>query len=194
MEAFQKELLPEFMKGNHVMHHNSGTWNGIWSDTYIETTFMRYGHEAGGLIGITLQPSAVARWALSLHICSQLQPRRRVAKTKSSHTTRTSLMPGNRQTPLIERRYGTHWPHSSVHWTRQATLLVLWTLLLAPSNVNVDSSVTIGTQQMEEYESGWPQSFHRVLNKLIITMAVSKKSKRSTTHRSMTRTWYTSER
>ncbi len=27
---------------------------------------------------------------------------------------------------------------------------------------------------MEEYESGWPQSFHRVLNKRIITMAVSK--------------------
>jgi len=40
---------------------------------FIESTFMRYGHEAGGLVGITLQPSAVSRWALSLHICSQLR-------------------------------------------------------------------------------------------------------------------------
>ena len=63
MEAPPKEPLPKFMKGNHVMHHNPGTWNGIWSDMYIETMFMRYGHEAGGL-----QPSAVARWALNLHM------------------------------------------------------------------------------------------------------------------------------
>ena len=34
---------------------------------------MRYGHEAGGLVGLTLQPSAVSRWALSLHVTSQLR-------------------------------------------------------------------------------------------------------------------------
>jgi hypothetical protein len=33
---------------------------------------MRYGHSPGGLIGITLSPSAVKHWALSLHTCSQL--------------------------------------------------------------------------------------------------------------------------
>ena len=34
---------------------------------------MRYGHESGGLTGLTLKPSVVARWALSLHIYSQLR-------------------------------------------------------------------------------------------------------------------------
>ena len=34
---------------------------------------MRYGHEAGGLVGLILQPSAVSRWAPSLHVTSQLR-------------------------------------------------------------------------------------------------------------------------
>ena len=55
------------------MRHKQGLWNGIWSDMYIETTFMRYGHESGGLIGITQKPGTVAKWALSLHIFSQLR-------------------------------------------------------------------------------------------------------------------------
>ena len=34
---------------------------------------MRYGHGPKGIIGITLQPSTLKRWALGLHICTQLQ-------------------------------------------------------------------------------------------------------------------------
>ena len=37
------------------MHHIPGLWNGLWSDMYIESTFMRYGHSHGGIIGITLR-------------------------------------------------------------------------------------------------------------------------------------------
>lgn len=33
---------------------------------------MRYGHGPNGIVGITLQPSALKRWALSMHTCSQL--------------------------------------------------------------------------------------------------------------------------
>ena len=36
------------MKGEHVMHHSAGLWNGIWSDIMIETTLIRYGHAPGG--------------------------------------------------------------------------------------------------------------------------------------------------
>ena len=32
------------MKGDHVKHHIPGLWNGFWSDMYIESTFMWYGH------------------------------------------------------------------------------------------------------------------------------------------------------
>ena len=34
---------------------------------------MQYGHEAVELMGLTLQPSAMSRWALSLHVTNQLR-------------------------------------------------------------------------------------------------------------------------
>ena len=72
MTRLPADVLTDFMKGQHVTRHKPGLWNGMWSDMYIETTFMRYGHGPGGLVGITLNRSAVKRWALSLHICSRL--------------------------------------------------------------------------------------------------------------------------
>jgi len=73
MEHLPAKLLKEFMNGKHVMRHNHGIWNAVWSDMFIESTFMRYGHESGGLTGLTLKPSAVTRWVFNLHVCSQLR-------------------------------------------------------------------------------------------------------------------------
>jgi hypothetical protein len=72
MEGILDEVLSSFLNGEHVMRHKSGLWNGMWSDMFIETTFMRYGPGPGGLVGITLNPSALKPWALSLHICNRL--------------------------------------------------------------------------------------------------------------------------
>ena len=73
MERLPDDILRHFMKGHHVMRHKPGIWNAVWSDMFIESTFMRYGHGAGGIIGITLKPSALKKWAFSMHICSQLK-------------------------------------------------------------------------------------------------------------------------
>ena len=54
-----------------VMHHNKGIWNGILSDMFIETTFMRYGDGKRGMIGI--KPDTMKVWALSLHPCKKLR-------------------------------------------------------------------------------------------------------------------------
>ena len=144
---------------------------------------MRYGHEAGGLIGITLQPSAVARWALSLHICSQLRGELAAMKEGRQEkivTHHKEEYNARKQTDAVDRakiRDTLTAFISPLDTSSHPSCLVnIATRLLAPSNVNMDSSMTIGTQQMEEYELGWPQSFHRVLNKRIITMAVTKKS------------------
>ena len=59
MQRLVQEELSNFMKGEHVMHHVPGLWNGIWSGMFIETTFMRYGHGPGGIIGITLRPETL---------------------------------------------------------------------------------------------------------------------------------------
>ena len=72
MQRLPTEVLAHFLKGEHVMRHRAGLWNAIWSDMFIESTFMRFGKSTGGLVGITLKPSALSRWALSLHACSNL--------------------------------------------------------------------------------------------------------------------------
>ena len=60
MDALPENVLQHFMKGAHVMRHISGLWNGLWSDMFIETTFMRYGHGKASIIEKT--------WAFSLHV------------------------------------------------------------------------------------------------------------------------------
>ena len=72
IERLPSPVLQVFLKGQHVMRHQPGLWNAIWSNMYIESTFMRYGHSPGGIIGITLKPSTLKRWALSRHLCSQI--------------------------------------------------------------------------------------------------------------------------
>ena len=72
IENLPNNILPYFQKGKHVMRHMNGLWNGIWSDMFIESTFMRYGHGRAGIVGITLKPETLKTWALSRHVCSQL--------------------------------------------------------------------------------------------------------------------------
>ena len=49
-----------------------GASNSTWSDMFIESTFMRYGHSQGGSTIITVNYKAIAILAHSLHSCSQL--------------------------------------------------------------------------------------------------------------------------
>ena len=72
MEILPKEVLDEFLRGQHVMRHRPDIYNGLWSDMYIERTFMRYGHGLREIINLTVQPSTLNRWALNLHNCSRL--------------------------------------------------------------------------------------------------------------------------
>ena len=54
------------------MRHQQGYWYGIWSDMYIETTLMRYGKGPGGIVGVTLKPGVVIKWANSSHKCTEI--------------------------------------------------------------------------------------------------------------------------
>ena len=72
-KSLSDPVLNRFLKREHVMRHEKGIWNGIWSDMFIESTFMRYGHAVGGIIGITLKPETLKVWELGLHLCSQLE-------------------------------------------------------------------------------------------------------------------------
>jgi len=51
MQQLHPILLKRFMAGEHVMHHQNGLWNVIWSDLFTETTYKRYGHGPAGIVG-----------------------------------------------------------------------------------------------------------------------------------------------
>ena len=55
MERLHGDILEMFLKGDHVMWHKKGLWNGIWSDMHIESMFMCYGHGIHGIFGITTE-------------------------------------------------------------------------------------------------------------------------------------------
>ena len=63
IETLTCEVLEKFLKGQHVMRHQKGYWNGIWSDMFTKTTFLRYVKGPGGIVGVTLKPNVVKKWA-----------------------------------------------------------------------------------------------------------------------------------
>ena len=211
MENLPEPVLKEFLKGNHVMRHQPGIWNAIWSDMFIESTFMRYGKGPRGIIGITLSPKMLKRWALSLHICSRLvqdvktmtdgQKEITVTEHKEESPSRIQsdeldraklrahlvmcidpLSPETHPVPQADKHQVAQPPtHTDTDHTplpeptQSAVLLNIATGQLSPDKVNVDNAVAIGTDQMEQYEAQWPDSFNKSIPKKVVTMAVSRK-------------------
>ena len=153
------------------MRNNSGVWNGIWSDMFIETNFMRYGKSPGGLVGVTLKPSTVKRWALSLHTTSRVEcdidEMRHVQETREA-TTHKEEMPfgiesdakdrGNIQQNLemcIDPLNSDNNPDGIVN---------IATGRIAPDVVNVDNYVAMGKEQMKQFETGWPKTCYEPLS------------------------------
>ena len=50
MLAMPLYVWKQFMKGEHTMHHNTLSANGVSSDMFIESNYMRYGHGPGGVV------------------------------------------------------------------------------------------------------------------------------------------------
>ena len=171
------------MKGNHVMRHQRGIWNGLWSDLYIETTFMRYGHSPGGIVGITLQPSTLKRWALSLHICVQLKKDvislsdHDVHHTITTHKeeSATRIMTDSVDREKIRKKLATCIDPLDPSSHPSGNIVNIVTGMISPASVNVDDPVQLGERLMTSYREGWPQSFHKPITKPIIMMSVSRK-------------------
>ena len=57
----------------------------MWSDLFIETTYMRYGHEPSGIICSTWNEPTLAIWALSQSDCARMRHDIEAMKTHRSH-------------------------------------------------------------------------------------------------------------
>lgn len=67
MTWLSPDMLASFCRGEQSLHHNAGLlYNGMWSDMFIETTWMRKGHGPGGVIGTTESHQTMATWVHSM--------------------------------------------------------------------------------------------------------------------------------
>lgn len=182
MQNLPPDVQEKFMKGLHVMHHNPGFWNGIWSDMYIETTFMRYGHSHGGIIGITLQPETLKTWALGLYIRSRLvedivhmtDPDCDAVQEKHKEEMRSRIKADAADRTVIREKVELSIDPFDAH-TEANKIVNIVSGRVAPPAVNVDQAHDIGLQQMKRFEAALPNGFYDTISKKVITLEASKK-------------------
>ena len=180
MQKLHGETLEIDLKGEHVQRHRQGLWNGIWTDMFIDTSFMRCG-ASGGFIGTTLNEKAVHRWAMSLHICSRLMKDMADLKDFSSVDITSHKVELASQIKYDEN----DWPKLCIdplNIAGQAHALVnIVSGCICPDEVNVHDAVDLGKAQMEENEASWPEEFHQPFKKRVCTMKECKKKTRTDT-------------
>ena len=67
MTWLPEDVCDAFMRGEGYMHHMEGLWNGVPTDQFIESTWMRRGKGPSGVIGNTQNPQVMATWVYSLN-------------------------------------------------------------------------------------------------------------------------------
>ena len=175
-------VLPHFLKGQHVTRHMNGLWIGIWSDMFIESTFMRYGHGWSGIVGITLKPETLKTWALSRHICSQLMEdlaelradsddNRLQDHHKLKSTARMVSDKKDREALKSKLEVCIHPLNPEVH---PEQLVNVANGTIGASEINVEHAVRIGHSQMLDFEKALPTGFWTCIERKIKTMARSK--------------------
>ena len=66
------------------------------------------------------------------------------------------------------------------------TLINIVTGAIAPANVNIDKAVSHGQEQLESFESSWPEGFYTTLKRQAVTFSDRMPSKLAI-HQSLTR-------
>ena len=72
MHSLPYDLHKAFLKGQLFVHLMAGIFNGIWTDQFIECTWMRHGHGPSGVIGMATDENQMKIWSLSMGACSEL--------------------------------------------------------------------------------------------------------------------------
>ncbi|XP_046577679.1 uncharacterized protein LOC124285478 [Haliotis rubra] len=158
-EDLNPEQLEKFLKGEHVTRHTPGSWNGIWTDMMIETTFMKYGKGPDGIIGITLKPNTLKTWALSLHTCSVLSNDISDMTTKDKSTSQIHkeemkgrISAGSKDHKNIRQKLQESSDPLDVSQLPTDKLLQVVSGRFADSSVNVDKGLAVGQEEMEKFE------------------------------------------
>ena len=155
METLSCEVLEKFMKGEHVMRQQEGYRNGIWSDMFIETTFMRYTKCPRGTFAVTLQPNVVKNYS---HYHRDIERSWRYERKSKTNVIRFSQRRSDE-----DDRAGIRKALDKCINPFQKDLKGLVNIHLryvANKEVSVHKSIKIGQEQRSKFQTSWPDGFH----------------------------------
>ena len=116
MTWLEPEIMDRFCQGQQSLHHNSGIYNGQWSDMFIETNWMRKGHGPGGISGMTESPQMMATWVYSMDAIMTLTGDLRKMSGDDENVlttppTKRSLQVASAAMGLIDNHHEQLWSH-----------------------------------------------------------------------------------
>ena len=185
MEKLPPHVLSHFLKGEHVTRHVQGIWNGIWSDQFIESTFMRYGHGSGGIIGITLKEETLKVWALSRHLCCKIESElEEMEEGETSHIShlchkeegKARIQADGKDRAGIRQKLEAYIDPLDPK-EHPDGIVNIASGRVAISAVNVYDAVSIGETMLASFEKDLPSGFYNTISKQVTTMAAVDTSK-----------------
>ena len=142
----------------------------MWADMFIETTFMRFGHSAGGLTGMTVNENATRRWALSLHVCSKLlstlddlRSDDKPPPNMHKEEMKACMAADEADRKKLREKIRSHVKPMDPK-DHPATLFNVVTGKLADPKVNVQDAVRLGKECTKDYQRKLPDGFHDTIS------------------------------
>ena len=181
----------DLMEGAHVCRHSDGG-TAVPADQFGEQTYIRRGNGAGGLRGISTNAEQVAVWVGSFSVCAHLDLaleamycREDAGEKPFGGTERECKMENNHKEEGERRRkmdetdrnkiseeLEKHSHHLNVKSTHLYNIV---NGQVAPTKVNVQDALHIGSTQSEKFTALLPGAFHSKIERKGKTMQEMKK-------------------
>ena len=138
----------------------------------IETTFMRYGHEQSGIIGITLKPETLKTWAYSLHTCHGIiddlnemrDNERPTAQTSHKEETAAIIKGDDQDRKALRDKLELCKDPLDPEQHPDGLMNIVTGQVVNHSKVQLLEKI-----QMESFERSWPGGFHDSIQKIVTT-------------------------
>ena len=171
----------------HIMRHQHGLWNGIWSVMIIETTYIIYGKESGGISGVTTtKKRSVQVWWEFLLSYSEIiknldQLRENHPKSKTVHKEKSNAK-------ICADMKDRHFFRNALRLCAQPVdldshdnnlLINIYSGEIAHDNCNVKNWIIIRSKQLIYLVESFPDEFYVTVQQKAVTMEVKGKKKGS---------------
>ena len=160
-----------------------GIFNGIHTDQFIETTYMRLGHGPGGARGLTINQKQMEVWALSFattgELVKNLMDMTHDQSDKiSTHHKEESMK--RIQSDQQDRERLRQYMHGIIDPMDPSThpdghLLNIVSSQIATENCNIQDAVTKGNDLIKKYKDSWPGGFYQTISQPVVLMDSAKR-------------------